>query len=573
MKTTKTILITLITMLAVTALIFQSCKKDEEQTNHSPQIENITSTPNTSSSNRLPEGEQVTISVIATDVDKDNLYYLWEADGGNFDGQANQSYVTWTAPMNPELEQYNIITTVSDGAKTTSDSIIIYVDKEIIITTAKIKGFVYYSSTTIPVSGVMVSVNDKSSTTGTDGYYEIIDAQQGNQTLTATKDGYDNYSTSIEITSETNDYNIEVTSTLYTHNLFGTVTNELTGVPISYVNVVVLNPDGTESNLKTQTSSFGSYQILTVPQGEHTITFAHDEYDVSEINILITNSDYELDLQMSTYLPVVITGNSEIINYFHVNISGNILSLGYSNISQHGHCWSIYPNPTTDDNKTELGSTYEIGYYTSEMINLSENTQYYVRCYVESSLGTGYGNQIVFTTPDKFSTITDPRDGQIYTTVDIGYQTWFAENLNYETTNSWWYDNSSTNGDIYGRLYNWEAALTACPSGWSLPSDDDWTTLSDFLGGVSIAGRKMKSTSGWNNNGNGTNSSGFNALPGGSCLSDGNFLFLGEQGNWWSSSEMSDPVAWYRKLIVMNGILHRPGTGKVNGFSVRCLKN
>jgi hypothetical protein len=79
-------------------------------------------------------------------------------------------------------------------------------------------------------------------------------------------------------------------------------------------------------------------------------------------------------------------------------------------------------------------------------------------------------------------TFTDPRDGQTYATIKINSQTWFAENLNYVTSNSWSYNNDTANGNIYGRLYIWEAALTACPSGWSLPSDDQWKQMEMALG-------------------------------------------------------------------------------------------
>ena len=180
-------------------------------------------------------------------------------------------------------------------------------------------------------------------------------------------------------------------------------------------------------------------------------------------------------------------------------------------------------------------------------------------------------------------TFTDPRDGQTYNTIEIGSQTWFAENLNYETTNSWWYDNSSANGDIYGRLYTWDAALTACPSGWHLPSDDEWKTLEMQLGmSQSQAnatgwrgtdeGEKMKSTSGWYNNGNGTNSSGFSALPGGYRNYNGHFSFVEKRAHFWSSTEHGAD-AWYRYLSYYYVGVYRRYSSQGYGFSVRCVKD
>ncbi|MCF8307388.1 MAG: hypothetical protein K9I68_00105 [Bacteroidales bacterium] len=181
-------------------------------------------------------------------------------------------------------------------------------------------------------------------------------------------------------------------------------------------------------------------------------------------------------------------------------------------------------------------------------------------------------------------TFTDPRDGQTYETVEIGNQVWFAENLNYETDNSWCYDNDPDNGDTYGRLYNWEAALDACPDGWHLPSDEEWKTLEMELGmSQSEAdddgwrgydqGEQMKSTSGWNSNGNGTNSSGFSALPGGFRHSDGSFYTLGNIGHWWSATEFSGSYAWFRVLGSGRDQVHRDGSDKAGGYSVRCLKD
>ncbi len=174
--------------------------------------------------------------------------------------------------------------------------------------------------------------------------------------------------------------------------------------------------------------------------------------------------------------------------------------------------------------------------------------------------------------------------GQTYETVIIGTQIWMAENLNYETANSWWYNNSSANGNVYGRLYTWEAALNACPSGWSLPSDEQWKQMEMALGMSQSEtddtgwrgtneGEKMKSTSGWNDSGNGTNSSGFNALLGGFCSSNGSFFSLGYYGHWWSSSEYSGTGAWYRSLNYGYDQVGRDGGSKTAGFSVRCLKN
>ena len=184
-------------------------------------------------------------------------------------------------------------------------------------------------------------------------------------------------------------------------------------------------------------------------------------------------------------------------------------------------------------------------------------------------------------------TLTDPRDGQTYNLVTIGSQTWMAENLNYDTTNSWWYDNDSANGDIYGRLYTWDAALNACPSGWHLPSNVEWKTLEMALGmsqseadntgwrGTDEGGKmKEAGTAHWNSPNTGaTNSSGFTALPGGLRYSNGSFGYLGSYGYWWSSTEYSGTNAWYRLLNYYNAQVYRYSYNKTYGFSVRCLKN
>jgi uncharacterized protein (TIGR02145 family) len=179
-------------------------------------------------------------------------------------------------------------------------------------------------------------------------------------------------------------------------------------------------------------------------------------------------------------------------------------------------------------------------------------------------------------------------EGQTYNTVLIGTQCWFKENLNYETGNSWCYNNDPSYCDTYGRLYDWETALSVCPSGWHLPSDDEWKILegavdsqypvgdpewdNDGLRGLDV-GENLKSTSGWIINGNGTDLYGFSGLPGGIRSTFGDFYFLENNGQWWVSTEQSGYDAWFRTLSYNNDVSYRFFTSKEVSNSVRCLRD
>ena len=167
---------------------------------------------------------------------------------------------------------------------------------------------------------------------------------------------------------------------------------------------------------------------------------------------------------------------------------------------------------------------------------------------------------------------TDTRDGKKYKFVKIGNQTWMAENLNYNASGSKCYDNNSYNCVEYGRLYNWEAAKKACPKGWHLPSDAEWTKLTSHIGGTSSAGAKLKSKSGWDNNGNGTDNFDFSALPGG----DGggtNFGNVGSDGYWWSSTEYDSYYAYGRGMYYNYSNVDRDYYDKTFLLSVRCAQD
>jgi uncharacterized protein (TIGR02145 family) len=173
-------------------------------------------------------------------------------------------------------------------------------------------------------------------------------------------------------------------------------------------------------------------------------------------------------------------------------------------------------------------------------------------------------------------TFTDTRDKKTYKTVKIGEQTWMAENLNYADksygkNDSKCYEDKPANCAKYGRLYNWETAVMACPKGWHLPTKEEWDALSVLAGGSNdsneVAEKKLKAKNGWNNNGNGTDDFGFSAMPGGRGSASGDFAFIGSGGRWWSASN-----GYYRRMnSSYEGIPWR-GTDGSFLFSVRCLK-
>ena len=184
--------------------------------------------------------------------------------------------------------------------------------------------------------------------------------------------------------------------------------------------------------------------------------------------------------------------------------------------------------------------------------------------------------------------------------ITIGTQTWTSKNLDVSTFRNgeaipeakseeeWskagdnktaafcYYEYDSKNGTLYGKLYNWYAVKDPrglAPAGYHIPSNAEWTILTDFLGGSDIAGKKMKSKDGWSDNGNGDNSSGFNGLPGGYCNSFGYFFRITDYGDFWSSSVYSAKDAWSRYLFFSNAEVDRSGNSKNNGLSVRCIKD
>jgi len=203
-----------------------------------------------------------------------------------------------------------------------------------------------------------------------------------------------------------------------------------------------------------------------------------------------------------------------------------------------------------------------------------------------------------------YGSMTD-QEGNVYKTIVIGTQEWMAENLNTSiyrngdtiatglddltwsitTSGAWaYYSNEASNACPYGKLYNWYTCMDSrglCPVGWHVPSDGEWTVLTDFLGGEAVAGGKMKTTGTveagtglWNApNTVATNSSGFSSTPSGDRYNDGIFYNVGNVAYWWSSSEIDANLSWGRGLNVLSESISRFEDYTVAGFSVRCLRD
>ena len=257
---------------------------------------------------------------------------------------------------------------------------------------------------------------------------------------------------------------------------------------------------------------------------------------------------------------------------------------------------------------------------------LTPSTTYTYRVYSNNAVGNSltYSNELIITTANVINTdinvpgptVTDI-DGNTYQSVTNCGLTFTKTNLNVSkysdgtlipqvtdgtqwanlTTGAWcYYNNTTANGATYGKLYNWYAVVgiydaasannptlrkKLAPTGWYVPTDAKWTQLTDCLGGISVAGGKMKSTGTiqggtglWDDpNTAATNESGFTGLPGGCRNSSGTFDFIGNHGLWWSSSETSTISVWFRFLSYNYGDAFRNNYDRRNGFSVRCLSD
>jgi uncharacterized protein (TIGR02145 family) len=290
------------------------------------------------------------------------------------------------------------------------------------------------------------------------------------------------------------------------------------------------------------------------------------------------------------------------VTYFTATQQGNSVVLNWDKPVQNGRFdYNYFGIQKWDENSNLIQTwTIERGIYTYSDTEIEIGKKYTYHLIVWTGF-QGEGMFVEITTSKQDQTVSDI-DGNIYHTVTIGTQTWMVENLkttryrNGEyigTTNpatldisgesapkyQWAYDGNDGYVADYGRLYTWYAAIDSrgvCPAGWHVPSDAEWTTLTNYLGGENVAGGKLKEA-GFNHwfdpNSGATNESGFTSLPGGYRDYNGTFYYIGNIGYWWSSTDYDSYNAWYRFMSCGYSSVFSYNYDKSFGFSVRCLRD
>ncbi len=324
-----------------------------------------------------------------------------------------------------------------------------------------------------------------------------------------------------------------------------------------------------------------------------------------------SNSDNSNSGANSTVLKIQ-TNSIQDITFTGAKCYG-VVTLGQGALLETGVCWSTSPKPKISDTHSIGTLDTTSGAYISSLSSLSANTTYYVRTYATDNSGTIYSAQTTFSTLNMLSSlgsgVTDI-DGKVYSSIIINGKEWMQKNLDVSkykngdvipqvtdvtqwdnlTTGAWcYYENDSTNGPVYGKLYNWYAVNDPrglAPSGWHIPTDTEWSNLVTYLGGDLVAGKKLKddsTTSTWDTTTNtATNQSGFAALPAGTAYLNyhtipnptlANLFTDKTKVEYWWSATMDADMAYSLNISCYNDQATRSELLKKSAISVRCAKN
>ncbi|MCL2688214.1 MAG: hypothetical protein FWE57_00005, partial [Chitinispirillia bacterium] len=359
--------------------------------------------------------------------------------------------------------------------------------------------------------------------------------------------------------------------------------NPTAGGTVSPASQVNVNPEVPIVNITAEPASGYRFVDWTVVSGTATFDNAND---ASTTVTLGSNATIRANFQTFTLTvnrnP---TAGGTVSPASQVNVNPEIPIVNITATSASGHRfvnWTVVTGTATFGNAESASTT----------VTLSSNAT------IRANFKISHLNPNI-----SYGFFTDPRDNQRYHTIVIGNQRWFAENLNFSGSGGVCYDNNPSNCDTYGRLYTWAEAMNlssscnnnscasqvqsnhqgACPVGWRVPSDADWTTLANFVGSAVLVpdffavGTRLKSRTGWEGFGNvnGTDEFGFSALPGGYRFHNGTtFVSGGSMGLWWSSVESSPATyALGRTMHSVSGSMNSLRDLKNLSISLRCIEN
>jgi uncharacterized protein (TIGR02145 family) len=340
-------------IIPILVLIACACEK-----NHPPVISGITCSPE-----RRSAGTLFALKASASDEDGNALQYHWSADGGVFTDSVNKDQTSWKSPVDGDGKTFIIKVVVSDGKLET------FLDYPVELSApvfGHISGYTFFSNCTVPVPGVVVSMNGKSTVSDQSGYFELRDIPVGTYALKATKDEFSTTSLFFNILqSLTLKVTVSMNSILHSSKVFGIVKTE-DNLPLGGATVSLLNPDNSESEVTTTTNSTGFYKLLYVPFGPRKIIVRKEqteEFGFVEVIVdaLVTGPEYPLDIELTHYFLTGMLWDSRDTHQYRYKIIGTQTWM----VENLAYLPSVCPSSEGTDNTSQY---YVYGYQGNSVL-------------------------------------------------------------------------------------------------------------------------------------------------------------------------------------------------------------